>query len=90
MSCQENDKLIENAHEIFCIECLDNYDFYCLIHENFFSAEDQWIDKEFGRNGDAVERAFECLVHWDFEETVVNPIEAAKKYAQIKELHEKH
>jgi hypothetical protein len=86
MSNQMNDKIWEDALERFWDASVNNYDFYCLLQMYFFTSQEVWEIKEYGETDEwAFERAFNDLLKWNYELTLLDPIEAVKQYVNEKE-----
>jgi len=85
MSCEQNTIAYEACLERFW-ELMENYDFQCLISNNFLDSQDLWKEKEFGFNEDPYDEAFDYM--WKFDaEGMHHDIEATiKKYAEAKML----
>lgn len=82
MSNLQNIILEENAHDKFVIELCDNNKFASEVAILFYTSEELWREKEYGRpEEEAQDRAFEKLLKWDYELTVLDPIKAVEFFA---------
>lgn len=85
MSDLTNTELEEKALEVFEEAACDDYDFRALLAETFLEGMEYYLFCKDDRSDyldDYLEDYFQYVLDWNWEETVRNPVEAAKLYAK--------
>jgi hypothetical protein len=79
MSCEQNTKAYEGAHDKFWIE-MEEYSFQHFIGMELLTSMEVWKEKEFGFNEDPYDRVFQNMWDWDCELLCSDLNECLHKY----------